>query len=93
MRHVARWLVLVGLLAMLCCLCVAPPAQAGSSTSRTVQVRVILPERPSPQLPGAFNAAVAAGHLTLLPPGRERTTTLLRNGGSTTILHTEVPAL
>jgi hypothetical protein len=93
MRHTARWSVLVGLLAVISCLCVSPPpAQAGSS-SKSVQVRIILPERPSPQLPGAFNAAVAAGHLTLPPPGTERTTTLLRDGRSTTLLHTQTPTL
>jgi hypothetical protein len=92
MRTLTRWSIVGTLFAITCSIGFSMPVEAASA-SRSVQVRVILPERPVPQLPGAFNAAVTAGYLTVPPVGTERTTTLLRNNGSTTILHTEVPIL
>ena len=71
----------------------APWAEAKSS-SQTIGVAIIVPERPS--LPAGVSSAASRPQdlpAQLDGSSMERTTTLIRNGNAVTLLYTAVPTL
>lgn len=78
----------------LICLCGAVPWVEADSSSQTIGVQIIVPERPS--LPtDASSDAGRADDLPAPPDGAstERTATLIRDGNAVTILYTTAPSL
>ena len=81
---------MVGLVGLL-----AAASVVEAQATATATVTIIFPDR---RTPDSLAGDQPEQHPELFPgpsgnPGMERTTTLIRNGASFTVLHTEVPTL